>query len=103
MSPIPFLLTFLFVVFAPLTAIFYNLNSNLDAFYVFSPPQLHDLSLRAIAAHGNDTASVVQFIKTELGDDSKHGVAQYVNREEEWVFNNAGGAMGAMYIIHASE
>jgi C-8 sterol isomerase len=72
----------------------------LEWFYIFSPLQLHDLSLRAISAHGNDTAGVVAFIAGELNEKFPGG---YVNLEQEWIFNNAGGAMGAMYVIHASK
>jgi C-8 sterol isomerase len=94
----------LLVVFSALTlllsGVFYFLDSHLDWFYIFTPPQLHDLSQRAIAAHGNDTTSVVKFIVGELSEKLPGG---YVNLDEEWIFNNAGGAMGAMYIIHASE
>jgi C-8 sterol isomerase len=80
-------------------AVFLETQLATGRFYVFSPPQLHDLSRRAIAAHGNDTASVVSFIVEELARTAPPGT---VNQDEEWIFNNAGGAMGAMYIIHAS-
>lgn len=93
-------LTVVAVAVALISALFYFLDSHLDWFYILSPPELHDLSLRAIAAHGNDTASVVAFITNELQDKFPGG---YVNLDQEWIFNNAGGAMGAMYIIHASE
>jgi hypothetical protein len=87
-------------VFMP---IYYVLEKNLESFYVFNPEDLHNLSKRAIAAHGNDTKSIVEYIVTEL--QSTHG--PYVNpnsiTHEEWIFNNAGGAMGAMTLIHASE
>ncbi|CRG90316.1 C-8 sterol isomerase [Talaromyces islandicus] len=92
-------LTILAVVFAALVALFTFLDQHLDWFYVFEPEHLHDVSQRAIAAHGNDTRAVVSYIVGEL--DQKLG-GKHLNFDEEWVFNNAGGAMGAMYIIHAS-
>ncbi|KAH6706600.1 putative C-8 sterol isomerase (Erg-1) [Leptodontidium sp. MPI-SDFR-AT-0119] len=87
------------IVIALLSAIYLFLDSHLEWFYIFSPEQLKDVSQRALAAHGNDTTSVVKYIVDELSEKLPGG---YVNLDEEWIFNNAGGAMGAMYIIHAS-
>lgn len=88
------------VVLALLTLLYQFLDSHLDWFYILNPKDLHDLSLRAIAAHGNNTADVVAFITGELSEKLPGG---YINMQQEWIFNNAGGAMGAMYIIHASK
>jgi hypothetical protein len=93
-------LTILAVIVASLSSLFYYLDSHLEWFYIFTPAQLNDLAQRAIGAHGNDTGKVVSFIVGELSEKLPGG---YVNLDEEWIFNNAGGAMGAMYIIHASE
>lgn len=92
-------LTILATITALLSVLIYYLDSHLEDFYIFTPPQLHNLSLRAIGAHGNDTRAVVAYIVGELSEKLPGG---YVNLDEEWIFNNAGGAMGAMYIIHAS-
>ncbi|ODM23967.1 C-8 sterol isomerase [Aspergillus cristatus] len=92
-------LSILAIFLALFSALYSYLNARLEQFYIFEPGQLHDLSQRAIAAHGNDTRSVVNYIVSELDEKVP---SQFVNKEEEWVFNNAGGAMGAMYIIHAS-
>lgn len=83
-----------------LSPVVYLLEQRLESFYIFDTDHLHDLSKRAIAAHGNDTRSVVSYIVGEL--HGKPALANHVNLDEEWIFNNAGGAMGAMYIIHAS-
>jgi len=95
-------LSILAIVAAAVSSLTYFLESQLSTgrFYIFNPVQLHDLSLRAIDAHGNDTRSVVAYIVDELSEKLPGG---YVNLDEEWIFNNAGGAMGGMYIIHASE
>jgi C-8 sterol isomerase len=93
-------LTVLAVAVALLSAVFYFLDAHLDWFYIFNPQDLHELAQRAISAHGNDTRAVVELIVAELSEKLPGG---YVNLDEEWIFNNAGGAMGAMYIIHASE
>jgi len=92
-------LTLTAIVVAALSALYYFLDSHLEWFYIFTPEHLHDLSIRAIGAHGNDTRAVVAYIVDELSGKLPGG---YINLDEEWIFNNAGGAMGAMYIIHAS-
>ncbi|KAG7289617.1 Squalene epoxidase [Staphylotrichum longicolle] len=88
------------VLLGVLTPVYYLLEQNLERFYIFKTDQLHDLAQRGIAAHGNDTRAIVNFIVEELS--GQVSLTSYVNRDEEWMFNNAGGAMGAMYIIHAS-
>ncbi|KAH7152336.1 ERG2/sigma1 receptor-like protein [Dactylonectria estremocensis] len=92
------LLAILAVLTGLLASVFYVLDQNLDAFYILDLGHLDDVSKRALAEHGNDTRAVVQYITSELHE--KHPA--HINLHEEWVFNNAGGAMGAMYIIHAS-
>ncbi|KAL8366774.1 hypothetical protein RB595_008776 [Gaeumannomyces hyphopodioides] len=99
-SPISGFLRFMAVLLAVVSPMVYMLEQRLESFYIFETGHLHDLSTRAIAAHGNDTKSIVDFIVAEL--KSQPRTAAHVNLEQEWVFNNAGGAMGAMYIIHAS-
>lgn len=94
------LLTLLALVIGLLSPVFYFLEGHLESFYIFNPDHLHDLAKRGIAAHGNDTRSVVRYIVDELHGDAR--TTAHVNLDEEWVFNNAGGAMGGMYVIHAS-
>ncbi|KAK0664444.1 putative C-8 sterol isomerase [Cercophora samala] len=88
------------ILLAVLAPIFYVLDQNVDQFYVFNLPQLDAVSKAAIEAHPGDTKAIVKYIVDELKADVT--VSRYVNTDEQWVFNNAGGAMGAMYIIHAS-
>jgi len=98
-SPSARTLTTLAILAALLSALFYYLDSQLESFYIFTPDRLHNLSLRAIGAHGNDTRAVVGYIVQELKEEFPGG---HINLDEEWIFNNAGGAMGAMWILHAS-
>lgn len=92
------LLAILGVLTALLASVVYVLDQDLERFYVFDTAHLHDLAQRGVAQHGNDTRGIVRYIVDELNEK----VPGYVNLDEDWVFNNAGGAMGAMYIIHAS-
>ncbi|KAG9046134.1 C-8 sterol isomerase [Tulasnella sp. UAMH 9824] len=64
------------------------------------PPFLHELAKDAIATYPDDTTSVINHIVANL--TATYGTKHINTRQDEWVFNNAGGAMGAMYVIHAS-
>jgi len=59
---------------------------------MMDPKFLHELAQTSIAAHGNNTAKIIDSIVTNLTET--YG-SRYINpRQDEWVLNNAGGAMG---------
>lgn len=88
-------------VFAPVVML---IERNLESFYVFKMDELHDLAQRGIRAHGNDTGAIVSYIVGELAERHPlHVNAHSHGDADEWMFNNAGGAMGGMYLIHASK
>jgi len=78
------------------------LDTIKDRWYVFEPNNLHQLAQAAIAASPNDTAGMINHIVTNLTLTYPSKQIRLNPNQNEWVFNNAGGAMGAMYIIHAS-
>ncbi|KAI2641652.1 ERG2 and sigma1 receptor-like protein [Hypomontagnella submonticulosa] len=96
------LLTVIGIVIGVLTPIIYVLERNLESLYVFGIDELHEVAKRGIAHGGNDTAKIVEFIVDELKVSHPKYVNPRWNVPEEWMFNNAGGAMGGMYLIHAS-
>lgn len=94
------------------------LDSMKTGFYIFDPEQLHTLTKRALVETGhlnitdgklvlipqentnaNTIRPVIDYIVAEL---QKTIDKKYLTNKEEWIFNNAGGAMGAMFLIHAS-
>lgn len=77
---------------------------NQDRWYVFTPGSLHELAKAAIAAapEPNDIKFMVEYIRTNLSETYPSDVISINPNSSEWVLSNAGGAMGAMYVIHAS-
>lgn len=74
-----------------------------ERWFVFDPQFLHELANEAIAANpNNDTRGMISHILTNLTTTFPSSQVSLNTDQHEWVFNNAGGAMGAMYIIHAS-
>ncbi|KAJ3518031.1 hypothetical protein NLJ89_g121 [Agrocybe chaxingu] len=88
-------------IFAVLIAALGWLDTIKDRWYIFEPGFLHELAQSAVATYPGDTRSMINHIVTNLTETYPTNTIR-INTNEEWVFNNAGGAMGAMYIIHAS-
>lgn len=77
-------------------------------FYTMTPGQLHTSVLTALetakmSGDAQNATIIVQSLIDQLVKD--HPEANFCTdfqNPREWVFNNAGGAMGSMFIIHAS-
>ncbi|KAI0074088.1 C-8 sterol isomerase [Panus rudis PR-1116 ss-1] len=80
------------------------LDAIKDRWYVFDPTSLHKLAQEAVASapHPDDINYMIQHIVTNLTQNYPSTQIKLNTNTSEWMFNNAGGAMGAMYIIHAS-
>ncbi|TFK86556.1 C-8 sterol isomerase [Polyporus arcularius HHB13444] len=75
-----------------------------DRWYVLDPTHLHELAQNAVRAHPNDIHSIIPYIVSNLTAEypASSGKIALNLDTSEWMLNNAGGAMGGMYIIHAS-
>ena len=97
----------------PVAILITMLDSIKSRFYIFDPEQLHGLVRRALIANGqldehgreirsthvNNTRGVIDYIVADL---RRTIGSRYITAKEEWLFSNAGGTMGAVYLIHVS-
>jgi C-8 sterol isomerase len=63
--------------------------------HIFEPAELQEIAQRAI---GKPT----DLLFRQVIDDLAERYPGHIDRHPEWIFNNAGGAMGAMIVLHAS-
>lgn len=90
------------LILLALFPIFYLLDSQVHTQFVFSPVRLQEISQQAIAQHAgeHDPTSLFHTLTSLLR--AEYGDAVIPWAPEDWFFNNAGGAMGSMVILHAS-
>jgi len=93
-------------IIAALVAIFYAIFKVCAKTYIFDPITVNSICNEVIARHSNTTT---QEQTRELFIDIRDSLAKVYSDEHinlyddtKWMFNNAGGAMGQMLILHAS-
>jgi C-8 sterol isomerase len=64
--------------------------------YLFDPSELHEIAKLAVGK--KPLASLLGSVEEAL--ESRY--PKHITRENPWVFNNAGGAMGQMKLLHCS-
>ncbi|SCU83066.1 LAMI_0C01882g1_1 [Lachancea mirantina] len=73
--------------------------------YIFDPKTLQEISNTVLRKHEAFENSTTEALLKDLRDElALYYGEEYINKwsRDEWVFNNAGGAMGQMIILHAS-
>lgn len=107
-SPVTSLLLILGTLSVLLIAVIIYVDRHLEDFAVFDPKGLQVIAQRAINEHGagvgngDYTSGNLSAVMDAIIVGLEQEYPGHVNKKYEWVFNNAGGAMGAMHILHAS-
>eukprot|EP00300_Choanocystis_sp_HF-7_P038264 c55010_g1_i1.p2 GENE.c55010_g1_i1~~c55010_g1_i1.p2 ORF type:complete len:221 (-),score=50.89 c55010_g1_i1:32-667(-) len=65
--------------------------------FIFDPKVLHEIGKKAVA----EAATIEDRVAIVVAELSK-AYPGHISLENRWIFNNAGGAMGAMTLLHAS-
>ena len=66
--------------------------------HVFSPQAMADIARKSIALGNGNSSKIVDSVVSQL----REKYPQWIIERPEWMFNNAGGAMGSMLVLHAS-
>ncbi|KAG0125016.1 ERG2/sigma1 receptor-like protein [Tuber indicum] len=86
---------------ALLPILYYSIDTILPRFFIFDPVRLQQLSQASIEKFPDNATLLMEDLQASLlaeyGDKHINGL-----RKDAWFFNNAGGAMGSMIILHAS-
>lgn len=64
--------------------------------YIFEPADLHAIAKLAVAEKSRDA------IISHVSEALKRRYAEYIDLDTPWLFNNAGGAMGQIKLLHCS-
>ena len=69
-----------------------------DSQYVFSAEKMQQIARESIAESKGDVGEMLPLVVKKLATE----YPDFIIPEPQWLFNNAGGAMGSMLVLHCS-